>query len=74
MLSLHHPASDGADRALCKTRTVGPWDNGDMTLTSLRQPHEQRRVEELLVKLAKIKPISARPAPIMSGLNVRKTA
>jgi hypothetical protein len=45
-----------------------------MTLTSLRQPHEQRKVEKLLVKLAKIKPISAGPAPIMSGLNVLKTA
>jgi hypothetical protein len=38
-----------------------------MTRTSLPQPHEQRKVEELLVKLSKIKPISAKPAPIVLG-------
>ena len=27
-----------------------------MTRTSLPQPHEQRKVEELLVKLSKVKP------------------
>lgn len=42
--------------------------------TSLRQPHEQQKIEKLLVKLAQIKPISARPAPIMSGRGVLKTA
>jgi hypothetical protein len=38
-----------------------------MTQTSLPQPHEQRKVEELLVKLSKMKPISAKPAPIVPG-------
>jgi hypothetical protein len=36
-----------------------------MTQTSLAQPHEQRKVEKLLVKLSKMKPISAKPAPIV---------
>jgi hypothetical protein len=31
------------------------------------QLHEQRKVEELLVKLSKMKPISAKPAPIVPG-------
>jgi hypothetical protein len=34
-----------------------------MIQTSLPQPHEHRKVEELLVKLSKMKPISAKPAP-----------
>jgi hypothetical protein len=38
-----------------------------MTRTSLPQPHEQRKVEELLVKLSKMKPISAKPTPIVVG-------
>ena len=38
-----------------------------MTPTSLPQPHEQRKVEQLLVKLSKVKPISAKPAPIVLG-------
>jgi hypothetical protein len=33
-----------------------------MTQTSLPQPHEQRKVEQLLVKLSKVKPLSAKPA------------
>jgi hypothetical protein len=40
-----------------------------MTQTSLPQPHEQRKVEELLVKLSKMKPISAKPAPIVQGMS-----
>jgi len=36
-----------------------------MTQTSLPQPHEQRKVEALLVKLSKVKPISAKLAPIV---------
>jgi hypothetical protein len=34
---------------------------------SLPQPHEQRKVEQLRVKLSKVKPISAKPAPIVLG-------
>jgi len=40
-----------------------------MTRTSLPQPHEQRKVEELLVKLSKVKPISAKQAPIVQGMS-----
>jgi hypothetical protein len=38
-----------------------------MTQINLPQPHEQRKVENLLVKLSKMKPISAKPAPIALG-------
>ena len=38
-----------------------------MIRTTLPQPHEQRKVEELLFKLSKMKPISAKPAPIVLG-------
>ena len=35
-----------------------------MTLISLPQPHEQRKIEKLLLKLSKVKPISAKTLPI----------
>jgi len=38
-----------------------------MTQTSLPQRHEQRKVEALLLKLSKVQPISAKPAPIVQG-------
>lgn len=38
-----------------------------MKITSLSRPNEQRKVENLLVKLATIKPVSAKPAPILEG-------
>ena len=38
-----------------------------MTRTALPQPHEQCKVEELLVRLSKMKPNSAKPAPIVLG-------
>jgi hypothetical protein len=38
-----------------------------MTQNSLPQRHEQRKVEELLLRLSKMKPISAKPAPIVLG-------
>jgi hypothetical protein len=38
-----------------------------MTPTSLPQPHEYRKIEKLLIKLSKVKPISAKPAPIVLG-------
>ena len=40
----------------------------------LPQPHEQRRVDELLVKLAKIQPISTKPASIAFGVYVSRSA
>ena len=36
--------------------------------------HEQKKIEKLLLKLAKIKPISAKPAPIADGQLTRRTA
>jgi hypothetical protein len=38
-----------------------------MTRISLPQSREQRKIEALLVKLSKVKPISAKPAPIVRG-------
>jgi hypothetical protein len=35
-----------------------------MKRTSLSRPNEQRKIEALLTRLAKLKPISAQPAPI----------
>jgi len=45
-----------------------------MTLTSLPVPHEQRKIEELLIALSKKKPISAKAAPIANGLSATGTA
>jgi len=39
-----------------------------MTQTILPQPHEQRKIEQVIVKLSKVKPISAKPAPIVQGM------
>ena len=41
-----------------------------MTHTSPPQPHEQRKVEKLLLKLSKVKPIAANPAPIVLGRTI----
>ena len=63
------------------TRTLRPLQNrfsretmSYMTLTSPSRPNEQRRIEKLLAKLALVKPISAKPAPIASGIAIVKTA
>jgi hypothetical protein len=45
-----------------------------MKSTSPARPNEQRKVEKLLAKLAKVQPISAKPAPISSGRMLLKTA
>jgi hypothetical protein len=37
--------------------------------TSLPQPHEQRKIEQLLVKLSKVKPISAKPARFVQKIS-----
>jgi len=34
--------------------------------------HEQREIERLLLKLAQLKPISAKPAPFMTGSSLIK--
>jgi hypothetical protein len=36
--------------------------------------HEQRKIERLLIALAKKKPVSAKPAPIAHGLSATGTA
>jgi hypothetical protein len=38
------------------------------------QTHEQRKIERLLIKLAKMKPIDAKPAPIAEGVTLLKSA
>lgn len=38
------------------------------------QPHEQKKIEKLLIKLAKVQPISAKPAPIMQGKSAPRIA
>ena len=45
-----------------------------MTRTTLPQMHEQRKIEKLLLKLAKMKPKHGKPAPIASGINTLRTA
>jgi hypothetical protein len=45
-----------------------------MRKASLFPSHEQRKIEKLLLKLVKLKPISAKPAPIMSGSSGIKAA
>jgi hypothetical protein len=45
-----------------------------MTQSSLPIPHEQRKIEHLLIALAKKKPVSAKPAPIAYGQSATGTA
>lgn len=45
-----------------------------MKPTSLPRPSEQRKVDKLLLKLVKVQPISAKPAPIMHGQSALRTA
>ena len=49
-----------------------PCDNrGIMAISSGQHvPIEQRKIEKLLVRLAKMKPTSGKPAPIAKGANV----
>jgi hypothetical protein len=45
-----------------------------MTKTSFPLSHEQKRIEELLLKLAKMKPNHGKPAPTASGISTLRTA
>jgi hypothetical protein len=45
-----------------------------MTRLVLPVPHEQRKLEQLLIALAKMQPISAKPAPIAYGQFATGTA
>jgi hypothetical protein len=45
-----------------------------MTHASLPVPHEQRKIDALLIALAKKQPVSAKPAPIASGQSATGTA
>jgi len=42
--------------------------------TSRPVSHEEKKIEKLLLKLEKIQPISAKPAPIAGGHITRRTA
>jgi hypothetical protein len=56
---------------LTVAKSIFACENTVMKLTSLPRPNEQRKVEKLLVKLAQVKPISAKPAPISTGASAR---
>jgi hypothetical protein len=43
-------------------------------IIKLPRPAEQRKIERLLIKLAKTNPIAAQPAPIASGTRLLKSA
>jgi hypothetical protein len=45
-------------------------------MKAIKRPvhHEQKKVEKLLLKLARIKPISAKGAPISEGQPTRRAA
>lgn len=45
-----------------------------MMHTRLPQSHEQRKIEKLLFKLSKVKPISAKSAPIVLGKSAIRAA
>jgi len=45
-----------------------------MTQPSLHIAHEQRKIEQLLIVLAKKQPVSAKPAPIAYGRSATGTA
>lgn len=48
--------------------------NTRMKTTSLSRPNEQRKVENLLVRLAKLKPVSAELIPIVNRTSVLRRA
>jgi hypothetical protein len=50
------------------------WEDRAIIRASLFPSHEQRKIEKLLLKLAKLKPISAIPAPVMNGSSSIKAA
>jgi hypothetical protein len=58
-------------RQLCKHRLL--WENAFMTKPSLPIPREQRKIEQLLIVLAKKQPVSAKPAPIAYGQSATGT-
>ena len=45
-----------------------------MKITSLSRPNEQRKVENLLVKLATLKPVSAKVIPMVNRTSVLRSA
>jgi len=45
-----------------------------MKITSLSRPNEQRKVENLLVKLATLKPVSAKAIPMVDRNSVLRSA
>jgi hypothetical protein len=57
---------------LCKL--PGVWENARMAQLSLPIRHEQRKIDALLIALAKKQPVSAKPAPIAYGQSATGTA
>jgi hypothetical protein len=49
-------------------------ENMRMKITSLSRPNEQRKVQNLLVKLAKLKPFSTEPISIVNRTTVLRRA
>jgi hypothetical protein len=45
-----------------------------MKIASLPRPNEQRKIEKLLVKLARMKSVAAKPAPTNNGKNLPQSA
>jgi|HubBroStandDraft_4_1064222.scaffolds.fasta_scaffold1008564_1 hypothetical protein len=45
-----------------------------MTQLTLPIPHEQRKIDKLLIALSKKQPVSAKPAPIAYGQSATGTA
>lgn len=72
-----HSKSPCTNRPLLMRQLCNPWglwQNPFMTKSSLPIPHEQRKIEQLLVVLAKKQPVSAKPAPIAYGQAATGTA
>ena len=51
-----------------------PSEGANVTGTGRLLFHEQKKIEKLLLKLAKLKPISAKRAPIADGQVSQRTA
>ena len=68
--------SRSLDGYCCATYAIR-WDYVtlfSMTQSSLPTPHEQRKIEQLLIALAKKRPVSAKAAPITYGQSATGTA
>lgn len=55
-------------------RALALWQNFLMLQPNLPIPHEQRKIDQLLIALSKKQPVSAKPAPIAHGQTATGTA